>query len=104
MITVVYINVVLRPNDIAEGLDINETDNSYEHKIFHYNFGFHINFSFQPFVCEGFHDLLQKSMSFNKIAVLFVNRNSYRIHFSAVGKDTTASLVEKYDLMSKVNI
>ena len=40
-----------------------------------------MNFDFQPEVCHGCLDLMQKAMSFNGVAIGFVKRNNYRIHF-----------------------
>ena len=31
------------------------------------------NFSYQPHLCNGFHDLMQKAMSFNDVAVVSIN-------------------------------
>lgn len=39
-------------------------------------------FRFQSRVCDDCHDLVQKSMNFNDLAVISVKGNNYRIHFS----------------------
>ena len=36
-----------------------------------------INFRFQPEICHGCHDLKQKTMSFNDVAIVTVKRNDY---------------------------
>ena len=36
-----------------------------------------INFRFQPEVCDGCHDLMQKTMSFNNVANVSVKENDY---------------------------
>ena len=49
-----------------------------------------VNFRFQLKVCDGFHDLIQKVASF--VAIVFVNRNDYRILFLDVSKDEVVNL------------
>ena len=39
-----------------------------------------VNFGFQPKVCDGCHDLMQKAMSFNDVAIVPVKGNDYRIY------------------------
>ena len=40
-----------------------------------------IDFKFQLEVCNGCHDLLQKSISFNDVTIISVKANEYRTHF-----------------------
>ena len=59
-----------------------------------------MNFRFQPKVCNGFHDMIQKSMSFNDVATVTIGRNDYRIHFWGINKKPmnrmkNANLLEK---------
>ena len=39
-----------------------------------------INFRFDPKVCNGCHNWIQKFMSFNDVAIIYVKENDYRIH------------------------
>ena len=39
------------------------------------------SFMYQPLVCNGCHDLLQKSMSFDDVAIVTGGRNHYRVKF-----------------------
>ena len=36
---------------------------------------------FQPEVCNGCHDLMQKAMNLNDVTIVTVKENDYRIHF-----------------------
>ena len=56
--------------DISEGIDINKTNLSKECDICHYWYFENIGFKYEPYLCNGCHDLLQKAMSFNNIAML----------------------------------
>ena len=40
-----------------------------------------IGFKYEPYLCNGCHNLMQKAMVFNNIAIVYVNGNAYRIHF-----------------------
>ena len=68
--------------DNSKDIDINEIDDSREHIIYHYWYIFKVNVWFQPCVCESCHDIMQKSMSFEKdVAILCVGKCYYRIRF-----------------------
>ena len=67
--------------DNSKDIDINEIDDSREHIIYHYWYIFKVNVWFQPRVCESCHDIMQKSMSFEDVAILYVGECYYRIHF-----------------------
>ena len=38
-------------------------------------------FTYEPYLCNGCHDLMQKAMSFNDVAIVYVKGSAYRIHF-----------------------
>ena len=46
--------------DISEENDVNETSD-----IFHYWYFKGIAFKYEPYLCNGCHDLMQKAISFN---------------------------------------
>ena len=50
--------------DISEGIDIDKTNKSKEHNICHYWYFLDKNFNYDPYLCNGCHDLMQKVMSF----------------------------------------
>ena len=45
-------------NDISEGIDVNRTDESKECKFFHYWYFLNKNFSYGPYACDGFYDIV----------------------------------------------
>ena len=68
--------------DISEGIDVNKSnDKSKECDICHYWYFSDKNFIYQPYLCNGCHDLMQKAISFNNVAIVSVKGNDYRIHF-----------------------
>ena len=72
--------------DISEGIDVNKTNLSKECDICHYWYFKDIGFKYEPYLCNGCHDLMQKAMSFNNIAIVYVKGNAYRIHFWYMSK------------------
>ena len=67
--------------DTSKGTDVNKTNLSKECDISHYWYFKDICFKYEPYLCNGCHDLMQKAMSFNNIAIVFIKGNAYRIHF-----------------------
>ena len=41
----------------------------------------------KPYLCNGSHDLIQKAMNFNDVAIIYVKGSAYRIHFWYMSKD-----------------
>ena len=67
--------------DISEGIDINKTNASKECGICHYCYFSDKNFNYEPYLCNGCHDLMQKAMNFNDLAIVSIKGNDCRIHF-----------------------
>ena len=89
---------------ISEGIDINinkSDDKSKECGICHYWYFLDINFSYQPYICNGCHDLMQKAMNFNDVAIVSVKVNDYRIHFWYMSKNDAISIMHNSNLIDK---
>ena len=67
--------------DISEGIDVNKTNASKECDICHYWYFLNIGFNFELYVCNRFHDLMQKPINFNDVAIASIKGSHYRIHF-----------------------
>ena len=67
--------------DISEGIDINKTNASKECDICHYWYFLDKKFKYQPYLSNGCHDLMQKAMNFNDVAIVSLKGSDYRIHF-----------------------
>ena len=87
--------------DISEGIDINKTNASKECDICHYSFFKDIGFKYEPYLCNGCHDLMQKAMSFNDVAIVYVKGSGYRIHFWYMRKDDAISIKNDSYLIDK---
>ena len=83
--------------DISEG--INKTSASTN--VTYYWYFLDKNFNYEPYLCNGCHDLMQKAMDFDDVAVLFIKVNDYRIHFWCMRKDDAINLMKNSNLNEK---
>ena len=90
--------------DISEGIDIDETSNSKEFDICHYWYFLDRNFNYESYLCNGFHDLMQKAMNFNDVAIVSIKGNDYRIHFWYMSKIDAIVLMTNSNLKHKNGI
>ena len=88
-------------SDISEGIDVNKTNLSKECDICHYLYFEDIGFKYEPYLCNGCHDLMQKAMSFNNIAILYVGESAYRIHFWYMSKHDAINTMKGSILLDK---
>ena len=65
--------------DISERIDINKTSASKKCDICHYWYLKDIGFKYEPHLCNGCHDLMQKAMSFNNVTIVYVKGSVSRI-------------------------
>ena len=86
---------------ISEGIDVNKTSSSKECDICHYWYFKDIGFKYEPYLCTGCHDLMQKAMGFNDVAIVYVKGSAYRIHFWYMSKDDAISIMNNSNLINK---
>ena len=48
--------------------------------------------NYEPHLCNGCHDFMQKAMNFHAIAIVSVKGNNYRIHFCYMSKDDAINI------------
>ena len=88
--------------NISEGTDMNKSnDKSKECDMCHYWYFLNKNFRYQPHLCNGCHDLMQKAMSFKDFAIVSIKGSIYRIHFWYMSKDDTMSIMQNSNLTDK---
>ena len=76
--------------DISEGIDVNKTNSSKEFDIFHYWYFLDENCNYEPYVCNCWHDLMQKAMDFNDFAIVSIKGNDYRMIWYMSKGDATS--------------
>ena len=87
--------------DISEGIDVNKTNLSKECDICHYWYFKNIGFKYEPYLCNVCHDLMQKAMSFNNVAVVYVKGSTYRIKFWYARKNDAINIKNGSNLIDK---
>ena len=60
-----------------------------------------ISFQFEKYLCNGCHDLMQKAMNFNNIAIVYVKGTVYRIPFWYMSKDDAIKIMNVSNLVDK---
>ena len=84
--------------DISEGIDINKRNASKECDVCHYWFFVNKNFKYEPYLCNDCHDLMQKAMNFNDVAIVYVKESEYRINFWLMSKNDSINIVKNSNL------
>ena len=84
--------------DISKGIDINKTNASKECDICHYWYFLGRCFKHKPYLCNGCHNLMQKAMNFNDVAIVSVKRSDYRIRFWNISKDDAMNIIKNFNL------
>ena len=90
--------------DISEGIDVNKANSSKECDICHYWYFKDIGFKYESYLCNGCHDLMQKAMGLNNIAIVYIKKNVYRIHFWYMSKDDAINIMNGSNLIDKMGV
>ena len=59
---------------------------------------------YESYLCNGCHDLMQKDMGFNNIAIVYIKENAYRIHFWYMSKNDAINIMTGSNLANKRGI
>ena len=90
--------------DISEGFDVNKTNTSKECDICHYWYFKDISFKYELYLCNGCHNLMQKAMSFNDVAIVYVKGSAYRIHFWSYTKCDAFIIMNNPNVVDKKGV
>ena len=63
-----------------------------------------IGFKYKPYLCNSCHDLMQKAVSFNDVAIVYVKWSAYRIHFWYMSKDDAIGTMNNSNLVDKKGV
>ena len=87
--------------NISEGINVNKTNLSKECAICYYWYFKDIGFKYETYLCNGCHDLMQKAVSFNNIAIVYGNGSAYRISFWYMSKVDAINIMNGSNLVDK---
>ena len=83
---------------------VNKTSLFKECDVCHYWYFKYIDFKYEPYLCNGCHNLMQKSMSFNNIGIVYVKGSAYRIYFWHMNKDDAINIMNNSNLDDKMGV
>ena len=87
--------------DISKGIDVNKKNISKNCDICHYWYFKDIGLKCEPYLCNGWHDLKQKAMSFNDAAIVYIKESAYWISFWYMSKDDAITVMSNSNLVDK---
>ena len=90
--------------DISEGIDVDKTNGSKECDICHYWYFKEIILSHTFSIAVNCNDLMQKAMSFNNVAIVYVKRSAFRINFWYMRKDDAISILNNSIFIDKKGV
>ena len=61
-------------------------------------------FKYETYLCNGRHDLMQKAISFNDVAIVYVKGSAYRSHFWYMSKDDAINIMKNFNLADKKGV
>ena len=67
----------------------------------HYWYFEDIGIKYETYLCNGCDDLMQKAMSFNDVAIVYVKGSAYRIHFGYISKGDVVNIMNNSNLIDK---
>ena len=80
---------------------MNKTKASKECDICHYCYFINKNFKDEQYLCNGCHDLMQKAMNSNDVAIVFAEGSDHRIHFWYMSKADVINIMNHSNLNEK---
>ena len=90
--------------DVSEDIDMSTTNKSRECGICHCWYLLDKNFNDGKYLCNGWHDLMQKAMNFNDVAIVSIKGNNYRMHFWYMSQNHAIVLMTNSNLKDKNGI
>ena len=84
--------------DVSEGIDINKSNKSKEIMIWHYWYFKGIGFKFEPYVCNGCHDVSMMVYDLDDLMILNIKGVDYRYFAFNMSKNTAIKLLNNYQL------
>ena len=89
---------------ISEGIDVNKTNLSKKCDICHYWYFKGIDFKYEPYLCNGCHNSMQKAISFSNVAIIYVKGSTYRINFWLMSENDAINIMNGSNLIDKSGV
>ena len=90
--------------NVSERININKTNKSKECMLCRYWYFLDKNFRYGPYLCDGCYNIMQNSMDFKNIAIVYVKEIACRIHFQYMNKHKAKKLITNSNLIDEKGI
>ena len=87
--------------DISEGIDLNKSDKSKECMIYHCWYFKDIGYKYEPYVCNGCHDLFMVAYDLKDFMILNIKGVDYRCYVFNMSKSDAITLLNNSVLDNK---
>ena len=67
--------------DVSDGIDVDMSDKSKKCMLCYYWYFLDKNVSYEPYLCDGCYNIVQKCNKLKNIAIVNVKKSAYRIYF-----------------------
>ena len=89
-------------NDVSEGIDISKSNESKECNVYCHNWYFkNIGYEYEPYVCNGSHDLSMMVYDLDDFMILNIKVVDYRCLVFNMSKNTAVKLLNNSQLDNK---
>ena len=61
------------------------------------------SFKYGLYLCNGYHDLIQKATNFNDVPIASVKWSDYRVHFYYMSKNDAINIMKNSNLNEKMD-
>ena len=62
------------------------------------------NFNYEPYLGNGCHDLMQKALNIDDVAIVSIKGNDHRSHYSYMSKNDAIGLMNNSSLNEKTGL
>ena len=59
---------------------------------------------YEPYLCNRYHNVMQKAMGFNNNAIVYIKKSAYRIHFQYMSKDDAINKMNGSNFVHKTGV
>ena len=82
--------------DLSEGIDVNKCeDTSRKCNLCQYYYFVFKNYSYQRYLCDGYHDMSVKALSMRHLTIIYYNGHAYCVNVMFMSKNDAFNLIKQ---------
>ena len=90
--------------DILDGINVDMSDKSKGCMLCHYWYFLDKSFSYGPYLCDGYYNMMQKCNKLKNIAIFHIKKSVYRTYFLYMSKREAKKLMTNSNLIDKKGV